>query len=75
MVLECREFLVLPPESELVEFLYETVLPDGQKDLIKEVVATLTLEQQRKFLVKISSPESMNDMATLLSGGVACLSD
>ena len=71
VVLECREFLVLPPESVLVEFLYETVLPDGKKDLIKEVVATLTLEQQRKFLVKMSSPESMDDMATLLSGGVA----
>ena len=54
MVVECQEFSILPPEEELVDFLYENVLSDGDKTLFTKVLSLFSDESARKYLVRMT---------------------
>jgi hypothetical protein len=69
--MECQEFVILPPDEEVAQFIFEEVLKEQEnKELFKQVESLYSDESARKFLVRMSSDESAGRLADLLVPGV-----
>ena len=69
--MDCQEFSVLPPDEELVHFIYEQVLREVEnKDIFQQVESLNSDEDARRFLIKMNSEESTEKLADLLETGV-----
>ena len=54
VVIECQEFATLPPDEEVVKFIYEEVLSDQEnKDLLPLVESLFSDENARKILIRM----------------------
>ena len=71
VVMECREFLTLPPSEEMAIFMYMFVLGNDDKGLMTEVEAVYMDEYNKKYLIKMSSHDTMERLVNLLAAGVS----
>ena len=55
VVMECGEFSVLPPDEEVVDFIYEQVLTEADnKALFQQVESLFADKNARKYLIRIA---------------------
>jgi hypothetical protein len=72
VVMECQEFATLPPDEEVVKFIFEQVLSAQEnKDLFPLVESLFSDENARKILVRMKCDQSTERLAELLAPGVA----
>ena len=70
--MECQEFATLPPDEEVVKFIYGEVLSAQEnKDLLPLVESLFCDENARKILVRMKCEQSTERLAELLGPGVA----
>ena len=72
VVMECQEFVTLPPDEEVVKFIFDQVLSaQDNKDLFPLVESLFSDENARKILVRMKGDQSTERLAELLAPGVA----
>ena len=72
VVMECQEFATLPPDEEVVKFIYGEVLSAQEnKDLLPLVESLFPDENGRKILIRMNCEQSTERLAELLGPGVA----
>ena len=54
-----------------MDFLYENVLPEGDKTLFTKVMSLFSDESARKYLIRMNDDESTTQLAEILAGGVS----